>query len=272
MSTACATCAAAFGSETAPISEKQLLPGRDLSCCGRSICIRCLNQNKRYETYCPYCQITTAPSALPQGLRDPPAYSSVDERPPPPRAPLQDEADEELPAYTKHQPVQPLSEKRSEEERAPDVLHFLTPTDSLHSLALAYNVPINALRRANNVFSDHLIQGRRTVIIPGEYYAAGVSLSPQPPEGEEEEMKRSKVRRWMVACKVAEYDVALLYLQQADWDLDAAVEAYMEDERWEIEHPLEAQAKAKQGKRRAVPTPKKDTVGMRRFVGLSSQA
>jgi hypothetical protein len=34
------------------------------------------------------------------------------------------------------------------------------------------------------------------------------------------------------------YDLAILYLDQAEYDLDAAVEAYMEDERWEREHPL----------------------------------
>ncbi|KAK4891094.1 hypothetical protein LTR27_010301 [Elasticomyces elasticus] len=277
-STACATCASSYDSPIDPISEKPLLPGRYLSCCTRSICARCLNQNKRYETYCPYCQISTIPSTLPQGLRDPPAYSSLNDQgiPPPESKPpiptSNDDKDEELPAYSQHQPVQPLPEKQEQDlERAPDVLHFLTPSDNLSSLALAYKVPLPALRKANNVFSDHLIQGRRTVIIPGEFYKGGVSLSPQPPEGEEEEMKRNKVRRWMVSCKVADvpprlrYDVALLYLQQAEWDLEVAVEAYREDERWEREHPLEAKGKGKgkQGQNA------KD-VGMRRYLGSSS--
>jgi hypothetical protein len=46
---------------------------------------------------------------------------------------------------------------------------------------------------------------RRTVLIPGEYYKGGVSLSPRPVEGEEEEARKGKIRRWMVACKVAEW-------------------------------------------------------------------
>jgi hypothetical protein len=58
------------------------------------------------------------------------------------------------------------------------------------------------------------------------------------------------------------YDVALLYLQQSDWDLDSAIRAYQDDERWEKEHPLEAKEKTKKGK-----SPK--TVGMRRYVGAS---
>ena len=112
--------------------------------------------------------------------------------------------DDELPAYSAHQPVQPPPEKQKLDEPAPDVLHFLTPNDSVHSLALAYGVPANALRNTNNVYSDHLLQGRRTVLIPGEYYKCGVSLSPRPVEGEEEEARKHKVRRWMVTCKVAE--------------------------------------------------------------------
>jgi len=31
-----------------------------------------------------------------------------------------------------------------------------------------------------------------------------------------------------------------LYLKQTDYNLEAAIEAYKEDERWEKEHPLEA--------------------------------
>ena len=61
------------------------------------------------------------------------------------------------------------------------------------------------LRRANNLTSDHLLMARRTVIIPGDYYKGGVSLSPRPVEGEDEERRKAAVRRWMVACKVSEY-------------------------------------------------------------------
>ena len=39
------------------------------------------------------------------------------------------------------------------------------------------------------------------------------------------------------------YDIALLYLQQSDYNLGLAVEAYQADEKWEKEHPLEAASK-----------------------------
>jgi hypothetical protein len=55
--------------------------------------------------------------------------------------------------------------------------------------------------------------------------------------------------------------VALLYLQQADYDLEGAVETFREDERWEREHPLEAAAKGK-GRRH--------DLGRRRFTGQRS--
>ena len=194
MSDACATCATTYDRPQDPISQKPLLPGRELECCKRSICVRCLNQNKRYETYCPYCQITTTPSLLPQGLRDPPPYSAADDR----------IRDDDPPAYSSHLPVEYPVEKTEQDQDASDVLHFLTPNDTIHSLALAYGVPINALRRTNSLYSDHLLQARKTVLIPGEFYKGRVSLSPEPIEGEEDEIRKTKIRRWMVACKVAE--------------------------------------------------------------------
>lgn len=48
------------------------------------------------------------------------------------------------------------------------------------------------------------------------------------------------MRRWMVACRCADYDVAELYLAQGGYDLDLAVGRFLDDERWEREHPLEA--------------------------------
>lgn len=197
MDSSCATCAQVYDR---PTVEKPPIPGRDLHCCGRSICSQCLNKNKRYETYCPYCQITTEPSLLPQGLKDPPAYSTLDDRIPTPPTGNEDDP----PAYSASNSQQPKDTKEAEQP-AEDVLHFLTPNDSIHSLSLAYGVPANALRNKNNVYSDHLLQGRRTVLIPGEYYKGGVSLSPRPIDGEEEEARKQKVRRWMVGCKVAEY-------------------------------------------------------------------
>lgn len=97
------------------------------------------------------------------------------------------------------------SAQRGTEAEAEDVLHFLDHgNDSMQSLSLRYGVPIDVLRRKNNITADHLVAARRTILVPGEWYKGGVSLSPRPVEGEEEEKKRSAVRRFMVGCKVSE--------------------------------------------------------------------
>ena len=41
------------------------------------------------------------------------------------------------------------------------------------------------------------------------------------------------------------YDIALLYLRQANYDLDLAVESYLADEKWEKEHPIEGTSEGK---------------------------
>ena len=118
--------------------------------------------------------------------------------------------EDELPPYTEYNALQPPPEKSRDSDSAPDVLHFVDQNnDSIASLSLAYGVPPDALRRANKMFADHLLAARRTVLIPGEYYKGGVSLSPRPLEGEEEEIKKTKLRKFMVGCKVAEYVLPL---------------------------------------------------------------
>jgi hypothetical protein len=115
--------------------------------------------------------------------------------------------DEQPPPYSARGSLQPSQEKDRGEvvDDAPDVLHFVDPNnDSISSLSLRYGVPINALRATNGLYADHLLAARRTLLIPGEYYKGGVSLSPRPLEGEEEEIKKGKVRKFMVGCKVSE--------------------------------------------------------------------
>ena len=50
------------------------------------------------------------------------------------------------------------------------------------------------------------------------------------------------------------YDQAVVYLKQADYDLDLAIETYMDDEKWEREHPFQSRGSGMSGfqKRRGV--------------------
>lgn len=58
------------------------------------------------------------------------------------------------------------------------------------------------------------------------------------------------------------YDVAILYLEQANYDLEMAMDVYKDDERWEEEHPISGNKKG-EGKTRL-------DVGRRRFTGQRS--
>ncbi|KAI1085713.1 hypothetical protein F5B20DRAFT_575222 [Whalleya microplaca] len=225
----CCTCAALLSEVPRHSeSEKPLPQDRQLECCPRVICGRCI-----------------------YGLKDPPSYTSsvassssskgapsAAAQPPPPYTPV----------ATLLPPPNPSDEKAAplEEEPAEDILHFLNHEhDTVSSLSLRYGVPAPVLRRANNITSDHLLLGRRTVVVPGAYCRGRVSLSPRPVEGEDEEARKAKIRRWMVACKVHEYDVAVLYLEQAGYDIEVATEAYFADEAWEKTHPVEGVGRGK---------------------------
>lgn len=56
------------------------------------------------------------------------------------------------------------------------------------------------------------------------------------------------------------YDVAVLYLKQTDYDLDMAIEAYKEDERWERENPM--QSAKKKGKASQAPRRRRHGLGL----------
>ena len=118
-----------------------------------------------------------------------------------------------------------------------DVVHYLSPDDNIQTLSIAYSVPASILKSHNTLHSDHLISARRTIKLPASHYQ-GPSLSPNPLESQEEVERKSKIRKLMVQCKVSEYKVALIYLEEAKWDLDKAVKRVEEDDRWEKEHPM----------------------------------
>ncbi|KAF2228702.1 hypothetical protein EV356DRAFT_522092 [Viridothelium virens] len=266
---ACCTCASLLSSATD--SEKPLTASRRVSCCGRAICTKCIASNPRFSTYCPYCQVSSTPSSIPQGLRDPPAYSPP-ASPPTPHfdTPPASDTDSEVPppAYSAYSSTGTQAFDLPKDAKSPvptpDVLHFLHPDDTISSIALRYRVPLQILRTHNSLFSDSLLQARRTILIPGAYYH-GPSLSARPVEGEEEEARKGKVRRFMVTCKVAEYDIALLYLKQTDYDLDEAVMRFQEDEQWEKEHPLDGSSTGAAGRAGVKFGEPARRVGIRRF-------
>ncbi|KAJ6780738.1 hypothetical protein PWT90_04301 [Aphanocladium album] len=230
----CSTCATILSTvDDKTLSEKPPPDQRRVPCCGRIICGDCIVNNGRFAAYCPYCQISSEPSPLPQGLKAPPTNETSQEaskrQRPPPSAPSHDP-----PPYQASGGDFDDEKAAAEPAAAADTLHFLNHEhDSILSLSLRYGVPQDALRRANKINSDHLLLGRKTILIPGAFYKGGVSLSPRPVDGEEEELRKNKIRRLMTSCKLVDYSVAQLYLEQAGWNLDRAIDRYVGDEAWE---------------------------------------
>ncbi|RVX72072.1 hypothetical protein B0A52_04670 [Exophiala mesophila] len=232
-------------------SEKPILFTRHLDCCQRDICATCQNSNPRFQEYCPFCQISTGPSALPkEGLRLPPSYTRRDatkskERDTTTAPPSYDEAisitQTSSSSLVTANPSSSASCTSSSSsfssvpQNTDDTIHHLSPTDTLAGLSVVYGVPVAILRRHNHLYSDTLVTARKWLLIPATHYS-GPSLS-KPPDAAEEERKL-KLRRWMVATKCADYTVAQLYLKGADGDLDAAVALYKDDDDWERKNPL----------------------------------
>ncbi|KIW34616.1 uncharacterized protein PV07_01386 [Cladophialophora immunda] len=246
----CCTCATLLSDAKVPYdphSEKSLLHHRQLDCCSRFICATCQYKNPRFQAYCPFCQISSGPSALPrEGLRLPPSYTKTAasrgsrraESPPP------SYDDSIAPRRLPEQSAGPPAD-------TDDTVHFVGSEDSLQSLSLAYKVPIPVLRRYNNLYSDQLLAARKWILVPKSHYT-GPPLS-TPPDAEEEERK-TKLRRWMIATKCADYNVAQLYLKGSDHNLELAVEAFRSDEEWEKSHPLKGKGKESERHRRPYGT------------------
>lgn len=264
-SEACCTCATVLTEvpRYSPQTEKPYPADRRLDCCPRVICGRCIHENARFASYCPYCQVASeASNPLPQGLREPPSYESATSKTRPTTTDASKVDNDDAPPPYKPSPHHhihnPQDEKSTETDDSPpppDTLHFVHPTeDTIPSLSLRYNVPASVLRRHNNITSDHLLSARRTLLVPGSHYPSGVSLSPRPVGGEEEEARKARIRRWMVACKCASYEVAELYLAQAKDDLGEAVERYLADEEWERANPLEGPRGKGKGRGRVGPS------------------
>jgi hypothetical protein len=184
---ACCVCAQHPFPDSPPLfeeTEKEIAPVR-LDCCQRALCPSCVQKYPRFRLYCPYCQKSLALQQETGKTKDEPNWHGS--------------------SMIRKDTGPPLNPDEKENIDAPDVLHFVDPSvDNINILAIRYGVPSGALRRTNALFSDHLLAARPTILIPGEFYKGGVSLSPRPKDGEEEEVRKGKIRRFQVACKCSE--------------------------------------------------------------------
>lgn len=153
-------------------------------------------------------------------------------------------------------PKQPPKEKEEQEEQGeqdpqpPYTIHHLRhpphpSPDSLTSLSLRYGIPAHILRQHNSLpnDADYLLAARHTLLIPTAYITTkpntttNPSLSPHPPGDAASRERKVQIRRFMVACKEADYDAAVVYLEASGHDFDEAVARHRADAAWERANP-----------------------------------
>ncbi|KAH6850191.1 hypothetical protein B0I37DRAFT_444259 [Chaetomium sp. MPI-CAGE-AT-0009] len=194
--TACCTCASLLAavSRVSSSSEKPLPDDRRLDCCGRTICGACIHRNRRFLSYCPYCQTSNQsfPSSRLSGPprkskaedeseaatvteSEPPPYSAIAQpinlktntaKPPSPPPPYTSTfppsaSQSSRPNPKQQQPQEKQDQDQEEEEKAqpPYTIHHLRhpphpSPDTLTSLSLRYGIPTHTLRRHNGLPND----------------------------------------------------------------------------------------------------------------------
>ena len=98
-------------------------------------------------------------------------------------------------------------------------VHYIRANDSLGGLSLMYNVSIQDIRRANQLWGhDSLIHARHFLVIPGH---SGPSFSSEPEETEEVEMRKIALKRFQVLSKCVDYEMARIYMETSSWNIES---------------------------------------------------
>ncbi len=180
-------------------------------CCSRFVCAKCMRNNPRMADYCVLCQLPIAANYEPPIYDDPPPYA-------------------------------PISVERSHKEGETSCVHYVRPSDTLTSLSLAYTTSARLLRAENHIYSDHLLQARSFIVIPGY---SGPSLSPNPDKDEEDKVR---LKKFMVATKCTDYEMAKVYVTSSTTSksLEDAIARYRADSEWTRGHAKSVQGSSRQ--------------------------
>jgi LysM repeat protein len=123
--------------------------------------------------------------------------------------------------------AQKLDTVEAEKEDLPDYLeHVVMPDDTLQGICLRYKIKANVLRRCNGFIGDHF-RTEKILRIPTEHLRnAGTVFVPQ-----------SRTNDVLIQLFMGETNIgsieARLYLDDHDWDMKRALEAWKADEDWE---------------------------------------
>ncbi|CAG8450866.1 13533_t:CDS:2 [Ambispora gerdemannii] len=229
-------------------------------CCNRWVCNKCLQDNPRFFNYCPFCHrasdILSSSSrdvinnvnieslneesnqerelvALCKGSDDLPLYQEIftDDDGNQTNLPTYDDVLRGLDSTEQQQQQDEKKQKLTNDEKSEyGVIHYVRKEDTLPGLAFKYGIGISDIRRANRLFDDNIF-ARTSLIIPNYF---GPSLSEK--QSKEDELK-TLIKRFQLRSKCVDPTEAKYYMEQSNYNIDAATQAYRDDVLWEMQHP-----------------------------------
>jgi len=171
---------------------------------------------------------------------------------------IQEEEEEEVKLKEKNKNNQ---EDKEEEDY---FIHLVKGTDTLVGLSLKYKCSIGELQKINKLSFNEQLWGKKNVYIPKSEQNKNVVIR----EDEESEgmRKRKKVREFLGKINGKNYHVKIveaeIYLEEAGWDVEKAVEEWKEDQKWEEENKmLSPESKEKEREREKVRKEKERKYG-----------
>jgi len=105
--------------------------------------------------------------------------------------------------------------------------HTITPEDTLVGISLKYNIPVDEIKKANKMFSSN-VQERKKLLIPGK----GSGQVRPKTENEQVFERRNKLKEFQ-RLTGTELPEGKYYMEEANYDLEAAKTQYQQDVAWE---------------------------------------
>lgn len=109
-----------------------------------------------------------------------------------------------------------------------EIQHKIGPSDTIHGLALHYNVSVDDLKRHNRLHSDDIYY-KSELMIPNPKPERAYHFEERQQEKVDEVKRRLKLRN-------EEDSVAMKLLSQCQWDVGQAVRKHMEDIEWQAKY------------------------------------
>lgn len=227
--TSCLGCYTRYNHHQVTRQKHQFTP-----CCSRLKCEQCLDKHVSFRdpTYCPLCNNPTAmecdkePSPPPidpiNSLEHPPSYQEAI-------------SGQEF-SSADHIVSRPCGEKGKSDQF---LVHHVRRTDTLTGLTLRYNISIEEIRKSNHlIYSNASLQTHRAVLIPLKSTTRIPPPAPPTIEEQQDDAQKICIKRWQMRTKDTSRNLGRYYLEQVDWDVEAAIRNWQLDNDWEQQNPL----------------------------------